>query len=73
MQMRIIPGQDKFLRLHIDDLSLPIRRSSRANRIKSTSPAFELDTSLASVIVAGAAAGGITGAIAAYLIGMLPQ
>ena len=72
MQMRIIPGQDKFLRLHIDDLSLPIRRSSRSNRIKS-SPAFELDTSLASVIVAGAAAGGITGAIAAYLIGMLPQ
>ena len=26
--MNITPGQDKFLRLHIDDLSQPIRRSA---------------------------------------------
>lgn len=34
--MNITPGQDKFLRLHIDDMSQPIRRSTYhppANRL----------------------------------------
>jgi len=45
----ITPGQDKFLRLHIDDLSQPIRRSPYAppvNRKPNDSIAASLAVAL---------------------------
>jgi len=45
----ITPGQDKFLRLHIDDLSQPIRRSPYAPPVnrKLNDPSGRIAASLA--------------------------
>jgi hypothetical protein len=60
----IKPGQDKFLQLHIDDLSkLTLNETKRGSNI---------DRNLTPVVVSATITGFIFGIIAAYLIGILP-
>jgi len=54
----VTPGEDKFLRLHIDDLSQPIRRSTYAppaNRRPNDTVAASLVTALAILVTVGVA------------------
>lgn len=58
----IKPGQDKFLQLHINDLSkLTLNETKRGS-----------NNDLTPVIVSATITGFIFGVIAAYLIGLLP-
>lgn len=61
----IKPGQDKFLRLHIDDLS-----KLTLNEQKQRRP--NIDRNLAPVVLSATITGIILGIAAAYLLGMLP-
>lgn len=62
----IKPGTDKFLRLHIDDLSK--LTLNEMNKGKST-----VDRTLTPVIVTATITGFIIGIIAAYCLGLLPN
>jgi hypothetical protein len=61
----IHPGTDKFLRLHIDDLS-----KLTLNETKLRRP--NVDRNLTPVILSATITGVILGIAAAYLLGMLP-
>jgi hypothetical protein len=61
----IQPGTDKFLRLHIDDLS-----KLTLNETKLRRP--NVDRSLTPVIVSSTITGAIIGLIAAYCLGLIP-
>jgi hypothetical protein len=61
----IKPGTDKFLRLHIDDLS-----KLTINETKLRRP--NVDRSLTPVIVSATITGVIIGVIAVYCLGLLP-
>jgi hypothetical protein len=61
----IKPGTDKFLRLHIDDLS-----KLTLNETKIRRP--NVDRSLTPVIVSATITGAIIGVIAVYCLGLLP-
>ena len=61
----IIRGTDKFLRLHIDDLS-----KLTLNETKLRRP--NVDRSLTPVIVSATITGILIGTIAAYLLGLVP-
>jgi hypothetical protein len=60
----IKPGTDKFLRLHIDDLSK--LTLNEMNQLKS------IDRSLTPVIVSATITGAIIGVIAVYCLGLMP-
>jgi len=62
----IQPGTDKFLRLHIDDLSK--LTLNEMNQRKS----INVDRSLTPVIVSATITGAIIGLIAAYCLGLIP-
>ena len=62
----IIRGTDKFLRLHIDDLSK--LTLNEINQRKSP-----VDRSITPVIVTATITGFIIGVIAAYCLGLLPN
>jgi hypothetical protein len=62
----IKPGTDKFLRLHIDDLSK--LTLNEMNQRKS----INVDRSLTPVIVTATITGAIIGVIAVYCLGLLP-
>lgn len=62
----IIRGTDKFLRLHIDDLSK--LTLNEMNQRKSP-----VDRSITPVIVTATITGFIIGVIAAYCLGLLPN
>jgi hypothetical protein len=61
----IKPGTDKFLRLHIEDLS-----KLTLNETKLRRP--NVDRSLTPVIVSATITGAIIGVIAVYCLGLLP-
>jgi hypothetical protein len=61
----IKPGTDKFLRLHINDLS-----KLTLNETKIRRP--NVDRSLTPVIVSATITGAIIGVIAVYCLGLLP-
>jgi hypothetical protein len=61
----IKPGTDKFLRLHINDLS-----KLTLNETKIRRP--NVDRSLTPVIVSATITGVIIGVIAVYCLGLLP-
>jgi hypothetical protein len=61
----IKPGTDKFLRLHIDDLS-----KLTLNETKLRRP--NVDRSITPVIVTATITGFIIGVIAVYCLGLLP-
>jgi hypothetical protein len=61
----IKPGTDKFLRLHINDLS-----KLTLNEMKIRRP--NVDRSLTPVIVSATITGAIIGVIAVYCLGLLP-
>ena len=61
----IKPGTDKFLRLHIDDLS-----KLTLNETKIRRP--NVDRSLTPVIVSATITGAIIGVIAVYLMRLVP-
>lgn len=63
----IKPGTDKFLRLHIDDLSK--LTLNEMNQRKS----INVDRTLTPVIVTATITGFIIGIIAAYCLGLLPN
>jgi len=60
----IIPGQDKFLQLHINELSKPIQRSPHLKQ--------KLDSSMTSVILTAAIGGFVIGLLIAHCIGLIP-
>ncbi len=62
----IKPGTDKFLRLHIDDLS-----KLTLNEMKIRRP--NVNRSITPVIVTATITGFIIGIIAAYCLGLLPN
>ena len=62
----IQPGTDKFLRLHIDDLS---KLTLNETKHRKNRPA---DPSIAPIIISAAITGFIIGVIAAYCLGLLP-
>jgi hypothetical protein len=62
----IKPGTDKFLRLHIDDLSK--LTLNEMNQRKS----INVDRSITPVIVTATITGFIIGVIAVYCLGLLP-
>jgi hypothetical protein len=62
----IKPGTDKFLRLHIDDLSK--LTLNEMNQRKS----INVDRSITPVIVTATITGAIIGVIAVYCLGLLP-
>jgi hypothetical protein len=62
----ITPGTDKFLRLHIDELSKP----SRVELL--TRKPMQIDPERLGAIVIGAISGGIAGVVIAFIIGLLP-
>jgi len=62
----IKPGTDKFLRLHINDLSK--LTLNEMNQRKS----INVDRNLTPVIVSSTITGAIIGLIAAYCLGLLP-
>jgi len=61
----IKPGTDKFLRLHIDDLSKLTLNETKIRR-------SNVDRSLTPVIVSATITGAIIGVIAVYCLGLLP-
>ena len=61
----ITRGTDKFLRLHIDDLS-----KLTLNEMNQRRP--NVDRSLTPVIVSSTITGAIIGLIAAYCLGLIP-
>ncbi len=61
----IQPGTDKFLRLHIDDLSKLTMNEQKIRRPND-------DRNLTPVILSATITGVILGIAAAYLLGMLP-
>jgi len=61
----IKPGQDKFLQLHIDDLSKLTLNEQKIRRPN-------IDRNLTPVILSATITGVILGIAAAYLLGMLP-
>ena len=65
LDLDLIRGTDKFLRLHIDDLS-----KLTLNETKLRRP--NVDRSLTPVIASATITGILIGTIAAYLLGMLP-
>jgi hypothetical protein len=61
----LIRGTDKFLRLHIDDLSkLTLNERTNTN--------YRRDPSMAAVVISAALIGFATGVIAAHFLGLLP-
>ena len=62
----IKPGTDKFLRLHIDDLS-----KLTLNEMKQRK-SINVDRNLTPVIVSATITGAIIGLIAAYCLGLIP-
>ena len=63
----IIPGQDKFLQLHIEDLS-----KLTMNEIQKRKPQ-DRESSIAPIVISASITGFIVGVIAAYCIGLLPN
>lgn len=61
----IKPGTDKFLRLHIDDLS-----KLTLNEQKQRRP--NIDRNLTPVVISATITGVILGIVFAYLLGILP-
>jgi hypothetical protein len=61
----IKPGTDKFLRLHIDDLSKLTLNETKIRR-------SNVDRSITPVIVSATITGAIIGVIAVYCLGLLP-
>ena len=61
----IKPGTDKFLRLHIDDLSKLTMNEQKLRRPN-------VDRNLAPVVLSATITGILIGIAAAYLLGMLP-
>lgn len=62
----LIRGTDKFLRLHIDDLSkLTLNERTNTN--------YRRDPSMAAVVISAALIGFTIGVIAAYCYGLLPS
>jgi hypothetical protein len=62
----IIPGTDKFLRLHIDELSKPSSFELKCRR------PIQIDPERFGAIVIGAISGSIAGLVIALLVGLLP-
>lgn len=62
----IIAGQDKFLQLHITELS-----KLTMNEIQKRKP--ERESSIAPIVISASITGFIVGVIAAYCIGLLPN
>ena len=61
----LIRGTDKFLRLHIDDLSkLTLNERNNTN--------YRRDPSMAAVVISAALIGFAIGVIAAHCLGLLP-
>ena len=61
----LIRGTDKFLRLHIDDLSkLTLNERTNTN--------YRRDPSMAAVVISAALIGFAIGVIAAHCLGLLP-
>ena len=61
----LIRGTDKFLRLHIDDLSkLTLNERTNTN--------YRRDPSMAAVVISAALIGFTIGVIAAHCLGLLP-
>jgi hypothetical protein len=61
----LIRGTDKFLRLHIDDLSkLTLNERTNTN--------YRRDPSVAAVVISAALIGFAIGVIAAHFLGLLP-
>jgi hypothetical protein len=61
----IKPGTDKFLRLHIDDLSKLTLNETKIRR-------SNVDRSITPVIVSATITGAIIGVIAVYLLRLVP-
>ena len=61
----LIRGTDKFLRLHIDDLS-------KLTLNETKSPNYRRDPSMAAVVISAALIGFAIGVIAAHCLGLLP-
>jgi hypothetical protein len=61
----IKPGTDKFLRLHIEDLSKLTMNEQKIRRPN-------VDRSITPVIVTATITGAIIGVIAVYCLGLLP-
>ncbi|CAB4153030.1 hypothetical protein UFOVP612_38 [uncultured Caudovirales phage] len=65
IDLDLIRGTDKFLRLHIDDLSkLTLNERTNTN--------FRRDPSMAAVVISAALIGFAIGVIAAHCLGLLP-
>lgn len=62
----ITPGTDKFLRLHIDELSKPSRVELAYRK------PLQIDPERFGAIVVGAISGGIAGVVIAFILGLLP-
>jgi hypothetical protein len=65
LELDLIRGTDRFLRLHIDDLSkLTLNERTNTN--------YRRDPSMAAVVISAALTGFAIGVIAAYCLGLLP-
>lgn len=65
IDLDLIRGTDKFLRLHIDDLSkLTLNERTNSN--------YRRDPSMAAVVISAALIGFAIGVIAAHCLGLLP-
>jgi hypothetical protein len=62
----IKPGTDKFLRLHIDDLSKLTLNKTKLRK------SINVDRNLTPVILSSTITGAIIGLIAAYCLGLIP-
>lgn len=63
----IQPGTDKFLRLHIDDLSKLTLNETKFRKNHNVEP------SIAPIVISAAITGFTIGVIAAYCYGLLPS
>ena len=63
----IIRGTDKFLRLHIDDLSKLTLNETKHRKNHNVDP------SITPIVLSAAITGFIIGVIAAYCLGLLPN
>jgi hypothetical protein len=62
----IKPGTDKFLRLHIEDLSKLTLNETKLRK------SINVDRNLTPVILSSTITGAIIGLIAAYCLGLIP-